>query len=219
VNHVFVDYENVATVDPAILGSKTVHVTLLLGPRKTKFDGQVVAKLLEHAPAVQLIRLSSPGRNALDFALAYYLGRAALADPCGYFHIVSQDKGYDALIEHLRSKHIRVYRHDDFNALTFATATRPATVISSPTIPAKVPPLPKGPAPATNGADTKVWEYLRKPTTKRPRTKAKLASHLFTHLGNKVSQPEVLKLIARLTKGGKLAIGEKDVVTYHLDRP
>ena len=35
VNHIFVDYENVHAVDPAIIGSKTVHVTLLLGEQAT----------------------------------------------------------------------------------------------------------------------------------------------------------------------------------------
>ena len=132
VNHVFVDYENVHEVDPTLIGSKTVHLTLLLGPRKTKFDATVVEKLLQYAANVEFVRLKSSGRNAVDFALAYYLGRAVLADPGGYFHIVAKDGGYDPLVEHLRSKHIRIRRHKDFTTLTLSAVTK------SPAAPALV---------------------------------------------------------------------------------
>src|SRR5207244_2512009 len=103
VNHVFVDFENVHEVDLAIIGSKTVAFTLLVGPRQTKLDVSLVERLFEHAVSVQLVPLASAGKNALDFTLAYYVGRAVAADPTGYFHIVSKDAGYDPLIEHLRS--------------------------------------------------------------------------------------------------------------------
>src|SRR5439155_14101082 len=103
VNHVFVDFENVHEIDLAIIGSKTVSFTLLLGSRQRRLDVSLVEKLLEHAGSVHLVRLASAGKNALDFALAYYVGRAVAADPTGCFHIVSKDAGYDPLIEHLRS--------------------------------------------------------------------------------------------------------------------
>src|SRR5258706_6701147 len=125
VNHVFVDFENVHKVDLAVIGSKAVSFTLLVGPRQTKLDVALVEKLFEHAVSVQLVRLTSTGRNALDFTLAYYVGRAVAADPTGYFHIVSKDAGFDPLIEHLRSKHIRARRHDDFAALAFTGPAKP----------------------------------------------------------------------------------------------
>src|SRR5204863_9909851 len=127
-NHVFVDYENVHEVDPAIIGARTVHLTLLIGPRQTRLDVPLVEKLLQHASSVELVRLKSSGANALDFALAYYLGRAVLADPCGHFHIVSKDVGYDPLLEHLRSKHIHVRRRDSFSTLTFLGPAKPFTL-------------------------------------------------------------------------------------------
>jgi hypothetical protein len=129
VNHVFVDFENVHEVDHANIGSKAVHLTLLLGSRQTRLDVSLVEKLLEHAASVQLVRLGSGGRNALDFILAYYLGRAVVDDPAGCFHIVSRDAGYDPLIEHLRSKHIRAHRHNDFATLSFSGAGKlPAAI-------------------------------------------------------------------------------------------
>src|SRR6185436_12859689 len=97
MNHVFVDFENVHHVDFSLIGAKAVSFTLLLGAKHTRLDVALVEKLLEHAASVQLVRLTTSGRNALDFALSYYLGRAVLADPTAYFHVVSRDKGFDPL--------------------------------------------------------------------------------------------------------------------------
>lgn len=204
VNHVFVDYENVHTVEPAIIGSKTVHVTLLLGAKNTKLDATVVEKLMQHAATVEMIRLTSSGRNALDFTLAYYVGRAVLADPSGYFHIVSKDRGYDALITHLRSKHIRARRHEDFSTLTFSAS------------PAASPPKPKPPVPALESLELRVLVHLRKPSTNRPRTQQKLVSHLVTHLGKKVTETDVLELVQMMSQAGHFVIDDKGKVIYHL---
>jgi hypothetical protein len=82
---------------------------------------------------VQLVRLTTSGKNALDFALAYYLGRAVMSNPPGHFHIVSGDTGFDPLIEHLRSRHIRADRHDDCVPLTTpAPASAPVTARFAP---------------------------------------------------------------------------------------
>jgi hypothetical protein len=94
MNHVFVDFENVHEVDPALIGAKSVSLTFLLGARQTKLDAALVEKLMEHAASVQRVRLTTSGRNALDFALAYYVGRAVMTDPTSHFHIVSGDTGF-----------------------------------------------------------------------------------------------------------------------------
>ncbi len=52
-------------------------------------------------------------RNALDFHVAYYIGRLATADPTAYFHIVSNDIGFDPLIQHLKSKKVFADRVKD----------------------------------------------------------------------------------------------------------
>ena len=135
MNHVFVDYENVHEVDPAVIGARSVSLTLLLGARQTRLDAALVEKLMEHAASVQLVRLTTSGENALDFALAYYVGRAAAADPTGHFHIVSKDTGFDPLIEHLRSRHIDAHRHNDFTALTFSGSAKPPSALPEDLMP------------------------------------------------------------------------------------
>jgi hypothetical protein len=199
VNHVFVDFENVHEINLAVIGSKAVNFTLLLGPRQTKLDVALVEKLIEHSASVQLVRLTSSGNNALDFALAYYVGRAVAADPTGFFHIVSKDTGYDPLVEHLRAKHIHVRRHDDFANLTFAR-------------PAKLAPPPSDDLPG------RILEHLRKNATSRPKRKKTLVSHLLAFSGNKATEAEVLGVIDHFRKAGHLDIDTKDAVTYHLEQ-
>ena len=70
INHVFVDCENVHEIDASIIDSKAMMFTLLLGAKQTTLNAGLVEKLMEHAASVQLIRLASSGKNALDFALA-----------------------------------------------------------------------------------------------------------------------------------------------------
>src|SRR5258706_11801941 len=161
VNHVFVDFENVHKIDLAVIGSKAVSFTLLVGPRQTKLDVSLVEKLFEHALSVQLVRLTSAGPNALDFTLAYYVGRAVAADPTGYFHIISKDAGYDPLIKHLRSRHISSQRHVSFATLTFGSPAAPA----APTPPttarkAKPQPQPKSVPDRLGEWETRVLEHF-----------------------------------------------------------
>lgn len=132
VNHVLVDLENVKTIDAAVIGGKNLRLHVFLGPQNKKLDVEVVEKLLENAQAVQLIRIATVGRNALDFVLAYHLGQAVLADPKGYFHIVSKDAGFDALVDLLESRHVKVKRYADWSTLHFHSTPKPAVAVVSP---------------------------------------------------------------------------------------
>ena len=60
--------------------------------------------------------------------------------------------------------------------------------------------------------------HLRKPGTKRPGTKAKLASYLISHLGKKLTEADASTLINMLKQAGHLVVDDKGKVTYHLDR-
>jgi hypothetical protein len=200
MNHVFVDFENVHEVDPALIGAKSVSLILLLGARQTKLDAALVENLMENAASVQLVRLTTSGRNALDFALAYYVGRAVVTDPTGHFHIISKDKGFDPLVEHLRSRHIHADRHDGFDPLTASAQG------SAPAKPPSAPP---------EDLLTRAWEHLRKLVTNRPKRKKTLITHLRARFDKTATDAAMLDLVNRLCKAGHLTIGDKDAITYH----
>jgi len=200
MNHVFVDYENMHTMDPGVIGQKAVTVTILLGAKQTKMDLKVVEKLVEHAASVHLVRLTSSGRNALDLTLAFYLGRAVLADPTAYFHIVSKDKDFDPLIEHLHSRHVKAKRHEDFSELTFSAPKN-----------SSVPPE------LENGSlESRILANWRAHPEDRPKRRKTLERGLLTFAGKGATAAEVTKLIDKLCRDGRIKIGETGVVTYHL---
>lgn len=220
-NHIFIDFENVHKVDLSLIGEKYVDLTLLLGPNHKKLESELVEKMLQHAHSVHLVRLTESGSNALDFALAYYVGHAAARDPAGVFHIISGDKGYDPLVTHLRRIHVKAYRHADFASLKTLlnplaeTPPIPSTPTGKPELQPTAPP-PKLASPFLDELATRALEHLRSHPNNRPTKEATLARHLKALPGTKPSDADICGIIDDLRANGHIAITKKGAVTYHL---
>lgn len=230
MNHVFVDFENVHQVDLTLIGAKGVSFTLMVGPKQTKLDTDLVERLMEHSASVQLVKLKSSAKNAVDFALAYYLGRAALADPTAYFHIIAKDAGYDPLIDHLREQSIDVRRHPSCADLTFSLPGK-ATPVSEPatkkTAAKKVAKkaaakktahkkAAKNEASSIEAWTERVVTNFRDHPKARPARRKTLLTKVADLIKNPVDGAEVLSVIARLETAGHLTFNEKDVPEYDL---
>jgi hypothetical protein len=209
VNHVFVDLENVKSIDAAVIGGKHLRLQVFLGPQNKKLDVEVVEKLLENAQAVQLIRIATVGKNALDFVLAYHLGQAVFTDPKGYFHIVSKDAGFDALVDLLKSRHVKVKRHTDWSTLHFQSTPKAAAAVVAPVEVAK---------PAFSEAAQKLLENLRKNLKGRPKKEKTLIAHAMNYTGKDKPDAEAkaVKVVGELKKGKLIAVDDKGAVTYQL---
>jgi len=105
-NYVLIDYENVQVKSLALLKGEQFRVWVFLGPNNTKLPVELVLAMQELGDRAEYIVLETPGANALDFHIAYYLGVFATADPLGFFHIISKDTGFDPLIKHLKAKKV-----------------------------------------------------------------------------------------------------------------
>ncbi len=226
-NHIFVDFENVHEVDLSLIGQMSVHVTVLVGAKQTKLDAELVEKLVRHADSVNLVRLLEPGRNAIDFTLAYYVGRAAVLDPSGYFHIISGDTGYDPLIAHLRRNHVKAQRHENFETikakLNNNTAAEPAAVVTTATD-SIAKPVPSPKIISTNTLKVvsldeqavEVLEHLRGHPKNRPAKEATLAHHISSLLGKGATGEDVHQVVQALRDTNKISINERGRVTYLL---
>jgi hypothetical protein len=117
INHIFVDFENVPETDLDRIANKPVEVTFVLGERHKTLPVKFVCKILKFAGQVALIETGRSGKNALDLVLAHHNGEARKADPHGYFHIVSKDKDFDALIGHLKDNGALAARHAAFSEI------------------------------------------------------------------------------------------------------
>lgn len=109
-NYILIDYENVQAKSLALLKGEQFQVRIFLGPGNTKLPVELVLAMHELGERADYVILETPGANALDFHIAYYLGVLATNDPTGCFHIISKDTGFDPLIKHMKARKISVTR-------------------------------------------------------------------------------------------------------------
>jgi hypothetical protein len=117
-NYIFVDYENVQENELDRIANRPVKVWLVLGERHKSLPLKLVKLIQKFPEQIVLIETALNGKNALDFVLACELGAMAQKDATGYFHVLSRDKGFDALIKHLKAKGIHAARHVAFSEIT-----------------------------------------------------------------------------------------------------
>jgi hypothetical protein len=110
---ILVDYENVhrfSSEDLSILKSGEFMVKLFLGLQHKDIGVDLVEALLPNGSQVQIIRLKSPGTNALDFMIAFYIGTLWRQEPEAAFYIISKDTDYTVLIKNLTTMGVDVHR-------------------------------------------------------------------------------------------------------------
>jgi len=127
-NYVLIDFENVQPESLQLLTAEQFKVVLFVGASQTWIPFELAASLQPFGSRAQYVKISGNGRNALDFHIAYYIGRLATTEPTAQFHVISKDAGYDPLIDHLRSQHIQARRVCDVTEITGGSSTGTAAV-------------------------------------------------------------------------------------------
>jgi hypothetical protein len=122
-NYVLVDFENVQPESLDALNHEPFKVIVFVGASQTRIAFDTVASIHRMAARAQYVQISGNGKNALDFHIAYYMGRIAAAEPDACFHVVSKDTGFDPLIQHLRSKGVHCRRAENVVAVTAMPST------------------------------------------------------------------------------------------------
>jgi hypothetical protein len=103
-NVILIDFENVQPKDLAQLRGRPFKTKVFCGANQTKVPFDLAAELQPLGPDAEYIKIQGTGPNALDFHIAYYIGRLSTEIPGATFHIVSKDKGFDPLIKHLKTQ-------------------------------------------------------------------------------------------------------------------
>jgi hypothetical protein len=112
-NYVLIDFENVQPRNLELLTKHPFQVYVFVGASQTKVSFDLADSMQLLGNNAKYIKISGNGQNALDFHVAYYVGELAAKDPDARFYIVSKDKGFDTLIEHLTKRKIRIQRVKD----------------------------------------------------------------------------------------------------------
>lgn len=193
-NFVLVDYENVQPEDIHLLKDGPFQVKVFLGPNQSKILADLVTTLQPMGERAEYIRLKTAGNNALDFHIAYYIGALSATEPSAFFHIISRDTGFDALLTHLKGKKIFAQR---------------STCIAD--IPYFKPAPPSVPEAQVQAAIT---DLIRRKAA-RPRTHKTLLSTLNALFKKELSEQQMAALFDTLCKRGVVKV-EGTKVTYAL---
>lgn len=127
-NYILIDFENVQSKNLEILSGHTFTLIVFVGTNQKKVSFEFATALQELGQNARYQRISGNGSNALDFHIAFYIGELAAKDPDAYFHIISRDKGFDPLIDHLRERKIYALRHTDLSEIPFVRISNARTL-------------------------------------------------------------------------------------------
>ena len=96
--YVLIDFENVQPKTLDRLQPGAVRIKVFLGQHQTRLMLELVQALQPFGADAEYIAIQGSGPDAVDFHIAFYIGRLAAADPGAAFTIVSRDKGFDPLV-------------------------------------------------------------------------------------------------------------------------
>ena len=195
-NYLLIDLENVQPDNLALVNGVPWKVKVFLGAHQTKVSVSMARALQAlGADAVEYITVERSGRNALDFHIAYYIGRLAAQEPTAFFHIISKDTGFDPLIRHLKTQKVLCQRSSSVVDVPLVK------LAGSKSVPERV--------------DAIVANLTRRKAA-RPRKVKTLESTIRALFQGQLSDDDLAKIVDGLVKRGAVCI-DKDKVAYNLD--
>jgi hypothetical protein len=105
-----IDYENVQDIDLSIIQEQDVDIKIFVGQAQSKIPVNLVQATQQLGARVEWIKIEGAGNNALDFHIAFYLGKSSKDMGGESFIILSKDKGFDPLVKYLRKSKIKCRR-------------------------------------------------------------------------------------------------------------
>ena len=190
-NVVLIDFESVQPASLEALLEDHYRVIVFVGATQAKLPFDVVAAIQRMGDRAEYVKITGSGPNALDFHIAFYIGRISAHDPTAFFHVISKDTGFDPLIRHLKAQHI--------------FAARSASVEEMPQV--KLSPKKSAQERARVFA-----ESLRQPKSTKPRSDKTLARHIAAFFQKlQLSEGEIAAIVAELQGAGHLSITDGKV--------
>ena len=106
--YVLIDYQNVQPLRASYDDPSRVQLLVFLGANQAETSAR--RRLGDN---VQYIKISGEGHNALDFHIAYYIGELVTKEPDCDIWIVSKDRGFRHLVDHLTQKKFKIHQVTD----------------------------------------------------------------------------------------------------------
>ena len=142
-----IDFENVQPTSIGLLKPGACRIHVFVGQNQKNVSVELSQALQPFGPDVCYIQITGNGRNALDFHIAFYIGRLAHEHLGARFTIVSKDTGFDPLVKHLVTLGIACRR---VGALPGASKPAKGPATAKPAAKKTAAPAPKTPAKTNN---------------------------------------------------------------------
>lgn len=230
-----IDFENVQPTGIGTPAPGSCKVMIFLGQNQTKVPVALSRALQPFGTDVEYLQISGNGSNAVDFHIAFYIGRMAMSHPDARFTIVSKDTGFDPLVKHLASLKIACNRVASMLGPVKSPNPKAAPVIKRTAAQAAVAAKPKSaknvvvtflpeanggavnakPAATQNAARvTEVIERLKGLKAAKPATLKTLQSSLKSWFKPALKPAEIVSVVAALKMLKKISVkGTKVVYT------
>ena len=187
---VLIDSENVMPENIERLKHEHFRIIVFVGANLTRLNFPIVNAVQSLGANGSYVQISSHGPSALDFHIAYYIGKLSAAHPDAYFHIISKDKGFDPLIKHLKDQKI--------------FCSRSASVLEIPLVKStdKLPSRQRA---------AEFYEQRIASAKTRPATVLSLRSAILNHFHKMLSGEDVAEVLGALTAAGHVVVNGKKV--------
>lgn len=121
-NLLLVDLENVQKIDLSVL-DESYRAIIFVGAGQSPPKAASKSSTAHQFRRVEFQKIAGVGKNALDFHIAFHLGRMFETEPDTVCVVISRDKGFDPLLKYLNDNNFRCRRVESFTALVTAAAS------------------------------------------------------------------------------------------------
>lgn len=189
-NYVLIDLENVQPDSLSGLDEEYFRVLVFVGANQSKLPFDLASEVQKLGSRAEYIKITGNGSNALDFHIAYYIGKLAAEDPTAYFHVISRDSGFDPLLQHLKGQKIGAVRSKAIEDIPLLKAA------NTKSLPEKV---------------SFVIANLQQRGASKPRTVKTLSSTISSLFQKQLPGEELTLLLAELQSKGIIVVTENKV--------
>jgi hypothetical protein len=170
------------------------RIIIFVGANQTKIPLKLASSLQRMGKKAEYVEIAGNGPNALDFHIAFYLGKLTASEPEAYFHIISKDKGFDPLIQHLKAKKILIGRSSDVNEIPMVRIVN---------------------IKSNEERIQMVIDKIKQPQVSKPRTVKTLSSTIAALFHKEISDDEIAAVISGMVTIKFITVTENKV-TYAL---
>ena len=198
--YVLIDFENVQPKTLDRLQPGSVRIKVFLGQHQNRLMLELVQALQPFGADAEYIAIQGSGPDAVDFHIAFYIGRLAAGEPGATFTIISRDKGFDPLVRHLVGLGIPCQRIPDIDGTP--AAAKPAAKKATKAVQKAVPKVAAKKAPAKQAP---AKQAAPKAAASKPAATPAPMAKTAAPSAAKGTPTRVAEVVARLKKSSKPA--------------